>query len=308
MRRKYLLLFAPLSALIFIITASLFFPACKSKPVPIPPHIETKMPSAYLVFERVEAGGPERLTLIFSLEIENPFPLAGQAKIESWRAEINGQKINPGSGLVLENPASADYFQINAETSSSFPLRLVMDMDALAAGGHAPFDEYEVKLIAELDISAGINSAEAHSARLEVSGLAAFPGVQVPTFRITAIAILKAELVNTRFRVSMKIDNPNPYPVELSAFRFELHGNGRLWADGTERNIIRIPAKYSVEGNLFLMMNFIDMSRALLDQIIMLEDVNYRFAGEAEVSTGVEYLPKFNTAFDLSGYSRVLEN
>jgi len=55
------------------------------------------------------------------------------------------------------------------------------------------------------------------------------------------------------------------------------------------------------------MMNFINMRRDLLDQIINLIDVNYRFAGQAMVGTGVEYLPMFKTEFDLSGYSQVLE-
>ena len=55
-------------------------------------------------------------------------------------------------------------------------------------------------------------------------------------------------------------------------------------------------------------MNFINMKRDLLDQVINLEDVNYRFTGEAKVITGVEYLPGFSTGFDLSGYSEVLEN
>ena len=58
---------------------------------------------------------------------------------------------------------------------------------------------------------------------------------------------------------------------------------------------------------MFLMMNFINMRRDLLDQIINLIDVNYRFAGQAMVGTGVEYLPMFKTEFDLSGYSVVLE-
>jgi hypothetical protein len=54
-------------------------------------------------------------------------------------------------------------------------------------------------------------------------------------------------------------------------------------------------------------MNFINMERRLLDQIINLVDVNYHFIGKAQVSTGIDYFPKFNTGFDLSGYSKVLE-
>lgn len=136
---------------------------------------------------------------------------------------------------------------------------------------------------------------------------AAVPEVRPPVFNITSIAILKAELINTRFRVGLRIDNPNHFPVELSSFRYALYGNGMLWAEGLERNVFSIPANSSLTGNVFLVMNFIDMNRALLDQIIRLESVNYRFAGDVIVSTGIDDLPDFKSSFSLSGYSEVLE-
>ena len=285
--------FLVLIFMLFLVPA-LFFSACKSKPAPI----EGPFPS--LVFDRVEAEAPAHLRLYFTAEIENPFPSAGKVKIESWRVELNGKRAN--TGFSLENPKDP-VFNIKPG-SNSFPLQMNMDIDALAAQGLAPADEYELNLIAKLSYS--INSSPTEE--IEVSCIAVIPGVQPPKFTITAIAILKAELINTRFRVSLVIDNPNPFPVELAAFSYELYGNGRLWADGLEKNIIRVKGKSSLKGDLYLIMNFINMKRDLLDQVIDLIDVNYRFTGEAQVSTEVEYLPKFVTRFELAGYSEVLEN
>ena len=285
-------------SILLFFAAGLFFSTCKSAPVP---PAEELLPS--LAFTGVEAEDPDHLTLLFTLTIKNPLPSAGRARIESWRTEINGKKAPSGFNLTYPEymafpPAAA------SPGSVSFPLRLDMDVAALAAQGLAPADDYRINLITKLSFS--FDSIP--PVNVEVSGLAVFPGVRAPVFTITAIAILKAELINTRFRVTMKIENPNPFPVELSAFSYELYGNGRLWADGTEKNIIQVPGKSSVQGNLFLIMNFINMKRDLLDQIIMLQDVNYRFSGEVRVSAGVEYLPAFVTGFDLSGYSEVLEN
>ena len=290
--------------------------SCKSKPVPVPPPELPELPELpvpSLVFENVEAEDPIHLNLNYIFKIENPFPVAVRLKLESYRVEINGQKTQ--SGFNLENSEGFD-FSIKAAAAGagsvpfSLPLRLNMDIDALSGQGLAPADDYKVNLILELNFSPGnaVTQGLAAAGRLEVSGLAAFPGVQAPVFSITSIAILKAELVNTRFRVGLQIDNPNPFPVELSAFGYELYGNGRLWADGVEKNILKVNGKSSLKGNLFLIMNFINMKRDLLDQIIYLVDVNYRFTGEAMVGTGVEYLPKFRTGFNLSGYSQVLEN
>jgi len=284
----------PFFGLFFL--AAVLTTACKSEPVSPAPETPAPLPSASLAYKGIEAGDLNHLDLLFTLGIIN----AGHTKIESWHAEVNGQKA--GSALMLKSNGN-DVLGLNfAQSPLSIPLTLNMNMAALNAEGLAPSDEYNVKLIIELLASNGSSPLV-----LEVSSHAAFPGVRAPAFSIISIAVIKAELINTRFRVNMKIDNPNPFPVNLSSFAYELYGNGRLWADGTEKNVFTVSGKSSMTAELFLLMNFIGMERTLLDQIIKLVDVNYRFAGEAQVTSEVEYLPKFSTGFDLSGYSRVLE-
>jgi LEA14-like dessication related protein len=276
------------------------FSGCKSEPLlntaPSP-----DAPSSFdLAFRGVEADDPAHLKVLFDLEAEPPLPQGGSAKIASWKIEIDGQ--DAGAAFNLEYP-QGDTLSMRTSLASRLPLSLNMDIGALVANGLAPKDDYSIALIAELDYSLPSTPTE----RVEVRSLAAFPGVQPPMFTITEIAILKAELINTRFRVGLTIDNPNPFPIELSAFSYNLYGNGLLWADGAEKNIIRIREKSSLNGNLMLLMNFINMNRTILDQIINLEDVYYRFTGDVQVSTGIDFLPKFNDGFDVSGYSKVLE-
>jgi hypothetical protein len=49
------------------------------------------------------------------------------------------------------------------------------------------------------------------------------------------------------------------------------------------------------------------MDRSLLDRIISLGRVPYRFTGEAEASTGLDFLPRFRAAFDRSGTAEVVD-
>jgi LEA14-like dessication related protein len=271
-------------------------PGCKSKPLPDPEPISLRPLSFSLTFKGIEADDPAHLKLFFALDAEPPLPPGGSARVASWHVEIDGQDAD--AAFSLESPQASDL-----SPDSSIPVSVNMDIEALAAKGLAPKDEYNITLITELDYSKDSAPPE----RIEVRSLAAFPGVQPPKFHITEIAILQAELINTRFRVALKIDNPNPFPLELSAFSYQLYGNGMFWADGAERNVLRIRERSSLEGNLLLLMNFINMNRSLLDQILRLEDVNYRFTGDVQVSTGIDYLPMFSDGFDISGYSKVLE-
>ena len=219
--------------------------------------------------------------------------------MEGWKIIVNDMDIgNEGASLSFPDTFDAE------PGIREIPIRLELDIPALIDAGVPVRDDFTVELILNLLHQNVLRAAVPIQARETTT----FPYIREPVFTITAIAILKAELVNTRFRVGLKIENPNHFPVDLSAFSYTLYGNGLFWADGTEKDIITVAEKSTLTGNLFLVMNFIDMPRGLLDQIARLEDVNYRFTGEAEIVTGVEYLPKFKSGFDISGYSVVLDN
>jgi hypothetical protein len=47
------------------------------------------------------------------------------------------------------------------------------------------------------------------------------------------------------------------------------------------------------------------MRRDLLDQVIAMDRVRYRFAGTVQIGTGVEYLPEYTESFNLQGESEV---
>jgi LEA14-like dessication related protein len=131
------------------------------------------------------------------------------------------------------------------------------------------------------------------------------PRILEPVLSISSIAILQAELINTRLRVRLRIDNPNSFPLELSAFNYELHGAGRYWAEGEETDPLEIPPEGYAEKDLLLLMNFMNMKRETLDQVIALKTVGYRFSGEVAVDAATERLPRFVMGFDISGESPV---
>ena len=290
------------STLIFFSMLTIFLSACRSRPAELEiPEFVFHPLRAEISFDTIEADTPEMLNLFFTLELENINDMDIPVVISSWEIEVNGSSTLTGFSSEFPNEVFNEAFIVEAHDSVLFPITLEMNVPLLINRGLAPQDEYEIRLIINYEYFDNQSLQ-----RTFVEETAVFPGVVRPEFNITAIAILQAELVNTGFRVGISIQNDNPYPVELAAFSYTLYGDGMLWADGSERNIIGINGKTTLRGNIFLVMNFIDMSRSLLDQIIMLEDVNYRFTGEAVVHTGVYYLPSFVTDFDLRGYSVVL--
>jgi len=129
--------------------------------------------------------------------------------------------------------------------------------------------------------------------------------VITPEFEVTSIYILQADIVVTEFEAIIKIDNPNHFAIELSSINYELYGNGEFWANGTAADILHIPALSSGETRFTFSMNFINMSRRLLDDVIAMRQINYRFKGQARMRPVINNLPAFNADFDCSGLSEV---
>jgi len=128
-----------------------------------------------------------------------------------------------------------------------------------------------------------------------------------PEFNIISISVIQADLINTQFEALIKIDNPNHFAVNLSSLGYELYGNGKLWADGKGKNILHIPAQSSCQTEFIFSMNFINMSRPLLDDIIAKRQIRYRFAGNVEVEPVIPNIGSFNMNFEQSGFSGVKE-
>jgi hypothetical protein len=262
-----------------------------------------------LKFEGAQALNPRQVSLRYTLAAENPRARTLGIDLRSWRLFLNGEERarsgegTPGTtvletailestrGAALENAAPGTTVP---ENTGPLSLGLVLDLPEETGD----FDEYHTEL--ELNLAAP-------EGEIPLKAEAAFPRIRPPEFTIAAIAIIKAELVNTRFRVDLTIDNPNLFPVTLSSLSYELYGRGRFWARGRERDILAVPARGQAAARLFLEMNFINMRRDLLDEVIALGTVAYRFTGEALVDTGLPLLPSFKTDFDRQGASVVIK-
>jgi len=133
------------------------------------------------------------------------------------------------------------------------------------------------------------------------------PEIEVadPVFEVVSIYIIQADIVVTEFEAVIKIDNPNDFAVELSSITYELFGNDRFWAGGTASDILKIPANSSDETRFKFSMNFINMSRPLLDDVIAMRQVNYRFKGKAQVKLDIKGASDFIVDFDCFGLSEV---
>jgi len=126
-----------------------------------------------------------------------------------------------------------------------------------------------------------------------------------PEFDIVSIFIIQADIVVTEFEAVLQIDNPNDFAIDLSSISYELYGNREFWAEGKANNILHIPAVSKGETRFRFKMNFIDNSRRLLNEVIAMRPINYRFEGTAHLQPDINNVSSFLVKFDCSGLSEV---
>jgi len=134
--------------------------------------------------------------------------------------------------------------------------------------------------------------------------------IQEPEFEVISIIILQADLVVTKFETVLRIKNPNIFAVDLSSITYELYGNNAFWAGGSENINLTIAPFGSGETRFIFDMNFINMNRRLLDDVIAMRQVNYRFKGTAEIQPDITSrhgtrIQSFIMNYDCSGRSEV---
>ncbi len=131
--------------------------------------------------------------------------------------------------------------------------------------------------------------------------------IQAPALRVKRILIVKDELINTKLQLDLGVENPNAFPLSFDKLEYRLYGEGRYWASGSIADSFLVPAAGTTDASLFLTMNFGDMNRSLLDQVIKLASVAYRLEGMGKIGTGLDFLPEFVLPIELSGKTVVIK-
>lgn len=69
------------------------------------------------------------------------------------------------------------------------------------------------------------------------------PEVREPVFRIESVTIERDLLVTTKLSLSLAVDNPNDFPIELSSLSYEFYGEGDLWTEGSSEDAETAPER-----------------------------------------------------------------
>jgi LEA14-like dessication related protein len=116
------------------------------------------------------------------------------------------------------------------------------------------------------------------AALLALAACAQIGEMRSPQVHVVDIRLLQGGLLEQRFRVDLRIGNPNDFDLPLDGLTFELDLNGRHFAEGFTNQTVTVPrlgeARISVDASTTL----IDM----IEQALILgerSELSYRIEG-----------------------------
>jgi LEA14-like dessication related protein len=116
-------------------------------------------------------------------------------------------------------------------------------------------------------------------------------GLEPPRVSLVNIEPREMTLFEQRYRVSIRIQNPNPDPLRLRGLSYELDLNGKEFASGVGRSDLEVPGF----GNATIDTDLTSSVFALIEQVRMLQGgggtLSYSLEGTLHLAGGIGRLP-----------------
>jgi len=126
-----------------------------------------------------------------------------------------------------------------------------------------------------------------------VPACAALFHVEAPRVSVASVTLEHLGLVEQRFGIGLRVENPNDFDFTVEALDFDIEVNGKPFAHGLARAATRVPAL----STSVVKVEATTASRALLEQLKGLSSeglkrgVPYRIVGRARIDKLGDWVP-----------------
>jgi LEA14-like dessication related protein len=123
-----------------------------------------------------------------------------------------------------------------------------------------------------------------------LAGCAAMgPKLQSPTVTILAVQMLSTDMFAQKFRVRVKVENPNDMELKVRGLDYQILLMGDSFAEGNSSDQFLLPALGEAEFDMAITTNFVSSLGRLISRKGggKLDDVDYEIVGEVLVDKGM---------------------
>ena len=122
------------------------------------------------------------------------------------------------------------------------------------------------------------------------------PKIESPQLSLLGIQMLSTDMFAQRFRVRVKVENPNDLELPVRGLDYKIILMGDSFADGSSTDRFVVPAKGEAEFDMVVTTNFVSSLGRLISRVGggKLENLDYEIAGEVLLDKGMIKKIPFN--------------
>ncbi|MCI0401584.1 MAG: LEA type 2 family protein [Gammaproteobacteria bacterium] len=122
-------------------------------------------------------------------------------------------------------------------------------------------------------------------ASLVFGGCALIPStLEPPRLTLTNIELQDATLFEQQYRLTLRVQNPNDYDLDIKGMRFDLEINGEEFASGVSNEAINVPGYGEAMTSVAVTSTLASILRQF-QELSQSEALAYRFKGKIKIGT-----------------------
>jgi LEA14-like dessication related protein len=120
--------------------------------------------------------------------------------------------------------------------------------------------------------------------------------LEPPTFDLTGVQMTSGDMFSQRFKLHVKIQNPNDIEVPVESIEYTLFLMGDRFGEGVTEYPFVLPARGEAEFDMMLTTNFVSALGRLVSRMGggKLENVEYEITGKLHLEKGLMRTIPFN--------------
>ncbi len=113
--------------------------------------------------------------------------------------------------------------------------------------------------------------------------------LQTPTVNVMGVQMLSGDMFSQRFRLRVKIENPNDIEVPVRSIEYTLFLMGDQFGEGQTESSFILPARGEAEFDMGVTTDFVSALGRLISRMggNKLENVEYEIAGKLHLDKGL---------------------
>lgn len=252
---------------------------------------KTIKPTASIEDVSIQTLSPQGIILDVAFEVNNPnaFPinLAGYG----YSLHINGKQ------LLMGNQREKMSVAANGNSRLVVPMAINFADMTLIGREFTNRETFDYAVVMKTSLEYPVLG----TLEVPASMSGELPVPRLPSVSVSRLSVAKMDLAGADVKVSLQVDNPNSFGLDIHQLNYLFSVNGAQWLQSELEGPVQLDSKQSKEIVVPVKIETAKMGAALLEMLNSNQSLKYQLSGDMTLDSSIPLLKDINLPFDVAG-------